>query len=141
MRGLCTLGGSTSVLQAVWRTDSGTGDLLPEMWGQTFVRGGAVTMTMERIEEIRRESMGQYGFGIEAMKRLRVCEHCGRMTSGAEQHCKECKRRLPKETMFHFYKRQHRSCMACDTVVSDEAQYCPQCGEKIEQRSAEGGIE
>ena len=63
-------------------------------------------MTRQQMEQIRMESMKQYGFGPETMKQLKVCANCGAI--------------VPADL--------HRRCPVCETVLSDNAIFCPQCG-------------
>ncbi len=84
----------------------------------------------EKLEAIRLENMKQYGFGVEAMKRTKVCHKCGNTLSVDQQFCTECGHRLSDRTLYDIYKERHKTCPACDTVVTDESDYCPQCGEK-----------
>ena len=80
---------------------------------------------------IHEETMAHYGFGPEAMKKLKVCVICG-TSAEAEQHfCKSCGASLPDTTLFDLYKRNHRHCESCGTIVADSMQYCPRCGKKI----------
>ena len=86
-------------------------------------------------ETIRLESMRQYGFGAEAMKALKVCTRCGTMADATATFCKECRARLPQETLFQLYRRRHGVCPECETVIPDSAQFCPQCGCRVRERS------
>lgn len=82
-------------------------------------------------EQVRQESMDEYGFGPRAMKRLKVCKSCGRASPSTESFCTECGAKLPEKNMFQEYKERHKFCKSCDTVVKDDTEYCPQCGEKL----------
>ncbi len=79
----------------------------------------------------RTESMRRYGFGPEAMRRIKVCSRCGAANDSALVHCLECGTHLPKDTLFDLYKRNHPYCPLCDTVAADSARYCPTCGAEI----------
>ncbi len=85
----------------------------------------------EKLEAIKLENMKQYGFGIEAMKQIKICHKCKNASPTHQQFCTECGHRLPEKNLYDIYKERHKSCPACDTVVADECEYCPQCGEKI----------
>ena len=47
-------------------------------------------MTRQQMEQIRMESMKQYGFGPETMKQLKVCANCGAIVPAEKQICGEC---------------------------------------------------
>lgn len=85
----------------------------------------------DRLEQIRKQSMEQYGFGPNAMKKVKVCTKCGHPSPADEQFCRECGVRLSDKTLYDIYKERHKSCPVCDTVFSNVG-YCPQCGTKIE---------
>ncbi len=85
----------------------------------------------EKLEYIRFENMKQYGFGIEAMKKIKVCTRCGNTCTEKNEFCTECGHRLSDKSLYHIYKERHTTCSRCDTVVADGTDYCPQCGEKI----------
>ncbi len=89
---------------------------------------------LRQSERVRKESMLRYGFGIDAMRSVKVCETCGEMADVSQQYCKECGRRLPEHTLYDIYKERHKVCPACDTVLSDGMEYCPQCGTAIEKK-------
>ncbi len=93
----------------------------------------------EKLEAIRLENMEQYGFGVEAMKKIKVCHNCGNALSDHQQFCTECGHRLFDKTLYDIYKERHKTCPACDTVVTNETDYCPQCGEKIENNKIKIG--
>lgn len=82
--------------------------------------------------EVRLESMRQYGFGTEAMKELKVCGSCGAMCPAEKTHCSECHAKLPKDTLYQAYKRRHTSCPGCETIVPDTVHFCPQCGSRVQ---------
>ncbi len=93
----------------------------------------------EMPEAIRLENMKQYGFGIEAMKQIKVCHKCGNTLSASQQFCTACGHRLPEKSLYDMYKERHKTCPACDTVVTNECDYCPQCGKKIESNTLKTG--
>ena len=102
-------------------------------------------MTAERLrylDRARQENMDHFGFGPRAMKRIKVCAHCGSMASSDQWFCKECGKRLPRDTLFQLYKNCHKSCPVCETVVAASVHYCPQCGmmlERVGEALTEGG--
>ncbi len=87
---------------------------------------------LRRNEKVRRESMKDYGFGIEAMKSIKVCSHCDQMASASQLFCIECGNRLPVENLYELYVKKHRQCEGCGTVVSKQMHYCPDCGQRLE---------
>jgi len=94
-------------------------------------------MTRQQIEQIRLESMKQYGFGPEAMKLLKVCANCGATVSAEQQTCGECGSGLPQETLYQFYLNLHHCCPVCETVLSDNAIFCPNCGTMLTTKRKE----
>ncbi len=91
-------------------------------------------MTAERqlrLERIRLESMEHLGFGVQAMKRIKVCAKCGNPSPTNQQFCKECGSRLPDKTLYDEYKERHQTCPNCDAVMHDESLYCSQCGTRL----------
>ncbi len=88
-------------------------------------------MTVEKWERIRQQSMEHYGYGPNAMKKLKVCTECGKPSPSEKHFCTECGHRLPTKTLYDMYKERHKYCPACDTVLSDGKEYCPQCGTYI----------
>lgn len=94
-------------------------------------------MTRQQIEQIRLESMKQYGFGPEAMKLLKVCANCGATVSAEQQTCGECGSGLPQETLYQFYLNLHRRCPVCETALSDNAIFCPNCGTMLTAKRKE----
>ena len=85
-----------------------------------------------RVRAIRRESKRLYGFGIERMGEIKVCEHCGAMTDAFRILCPECSKKLPKETVYEQYQRRHRCCRSCGHVVSKSMKFCPDCGRNLD---------
>lgn len=88
-------------------------------------------MTAERCEAIRLEGMEQYGFGPNAMKKIKVCDVCGTIARADETVCDACGEMLPQETVFQQYKKRHLHCTHCETIVSPGMRYCPQCGARL----------
>jgi len=84
----------------------------------------------EAFEKLRREHMKQGGFGVEAMKAIKVCGQCGHPSPGAEAYCRECGCKLSDKTLYDIYKERHLVCSVCDTVMVSDSKYCPQCGNK-----------
>ncbi|MBQ3551567.1 MAG: zinc ribbon domain-containing protein [Clostridia bacterium] len=88
-------------------------------------------MTAEKLQLIRLESMKQYGFGLQAMKTIKVCGACKAAISADQRICSECGHKLPNKTLYQIYKARHRVCPICETIVPDSCEYCPQCGKKL----------
>ena len=80
---------------------------------------------------IRLEDLRHYGFGVDIMKTIKVCTHCGAMSSVSQQFCTQCGNRLPSETMFENYQKRHCHCKSCGTVVKNGTHFCPDCGQKL----------
>ena len=97
------------------------------------IRGG-VGLVTEKLEQIRLENMKQCGFGVEAMKEVKVCEKCGNPSPLSKAYCRECGSKLPDKTLYDIYKERHNCCPVCDTVLSDGMEYCPQCGTAIKKK-------
>ena len=91
-------------------------------------------MSAEHVERIRQQGMEHYGFGPNAMKKLKVCTECGNPSPSDLQFCTECGYRLPDKTLYDIYKERHNCCPVCDTVLSDGMEYCPQCGTAIKKK-------
>ncbi len=87
-------------------------------------------MTADKLELHRRQNMEYYGFGPSAMKKIRVCAHCGTPSRTGKNFCVECGRRLPEKTLYDLYRDRHRICSVCDTVLTAEMDFCPGCGTK-----------
>ena len=90
-------------------------------------------MDAQQLDRIRQESMDYFGFGPRAMKRIKVCAHCGAMSPSTQWFCRACGKRLPRDTLFQLYKNRHKSCPTCETVVASSYHYCPQCGTPLDQ--------
>lgn len=86
---------------------------------------------MNDISRARAENMRRYGFGPDAMRQIKVCGQCGAPNDARLHRCAECETRLPRDTLFDLYKRNHPHCRLCDTVAADSARYCPRCGSEI----------
>ncbi len=80
--------------------------------------------------EMQSESMFHYGFGYEAMKRVKICEKCGAPASVHRLFCKECGAFLTRKSLYDKYKARHKVCGKCKTILPDAAEYCTQCGTK-----------
>lgn len=88
-------------------------------------------MTIDIIESLRQSAMDHYGFGIDEMKKTKVCAFCGAKLSADAKICTECGKEVSKQTLFDEYKKHHVCCKHCDTVLSENARFCPQCGRKV----------
>jgi len=88
-------------------------------------------------ETIRHQSMLQYGFGPEVMKRLKICAQCGVPADLTRHFCRECGSPLPEETLFDLYRLRHRHCEGCGWVPPREGKYCPRCGMLLPETSSE----
>lgn len=88
-------------------------------------------MKYNSAEQVRQQSMDEYGFGPRAMKKLKVCKACGYASPSERSFCTECGEKLPEKTLFQEYAGRHKYCKTCDTVVREDTEYCPQCGEKL----------
>jgi len=85
-------------------------------------------MKRDELERIRCEGMERFGFGVGAMKRIKVCTFCAAAVAAAEENCIECGARLPAQTLYEVYRARHKTCIRCERVVADEAEFCPNCG-------------
>ena len=81
---------------------------------------------------MRREGMEHYGFGPQAMKKIKVCKRCGTPNTSDCHFCVTCGEKLSKDTLYDEYKKKHIYCPYCNTVLEEAANYCPQCGRKLE---------
>lgn len=84
---------------------------------------------------MRNERRLRLGFGIDAMKRLKVCSCCGAISHADQAQCRSCGAALPKETLYEFYRSRHKQCGHCHAIVSKDAAYCPTCGRKLPQET------
>lgn len=86
---------------------------------------------LPHYEIVRRENMLRYGFGPEVMKQIKICGSCGTQNAAYERKCRECRTKLPRNTLFDLYREMHQSCPICKTVIPDHTGYCPVCGKKL----------
>ena len=86
---------------------------------------------MSPTEKVKYKNMADFGFGPIVMKKTKVCKNCGHMVKGRFTNCPECGEKLPKETLFDRYKKQHLNCPECDTVLASDSLYCPNCGKPV----------
>lgn len=91
---------------------------------------------MTDTEKERYNTLEDFGFGPNVMKKTKVCPKCGQMTDAASSVCPACGEKLPDETLFNLYKKQHACCPDCDTVLSPGSRYCPNCGKHILPQTA-----
>jgi len=82
-------------------------------------------------QKVRFKNLERYGFGPNVMKKLRICPRCGQAVKTRADICPECGERLPRDTLFDHYKRQHQCCPDCDTVLAPDSLYCPHCGRAV----------
>ncbi len=88
---------------------------------------------LRQYEQIRRQGMRHYGFGIDAMKSIKICGVCGEMKGAGEKIC-ECGALLPEETLYEVYVKRHRHCEECGTIVSKDVRFCPNCGVNLSEQ-------
>ena len=65
--------------------------------------GGGQNMTavmLEIFEAFRIKNMDELGFGPKAMKSIKVCKECGKVSSDKQTICKECGASLPAESVY-----------------------------------------
>lgn len=86
---------------------------------------------MNDTSRTRAEGMRRYGFGPDAMRQIKVCDKCGAANDSFLHRCDECGAKLPRDTLFDLYKRNHPYCPICGTVAADHARFCPTCGAEI----------
>ena len=86
---------------------------------------------MSPTEKLRYKNLADFGFGPNVMKKNKVCAKCGQMVKGRARKCPACGDRMPAETLFDSYKKQHACCPGCDTVLAADSQYCPNCGKPV----------
>ncbi len=92
---------------------------------------------MKMIDSIlRKKSLLQFGFGTDVMKATTVCTNCNLMESTKKLFCSKCQARLPRATLYDYYKAQHKNCSSCGTVLSDSMNYCPKCGVRVKELEA-----
>lgn len=93
------------------------------------------TKTIKKIEVIKKENKELYGFGIDEMKKLKVCRICGTSNPESKHYCVNCGRRLPKENLYEQYKAQNASCPDCGMVIDKDSNFCPNCGNKLDSNN------
>ena len=93
-------------------------------------------MTAEKLEQSRQQNMEHYGFGPSAMKKIRVCTHCGTPSQTERNFCVECGRRLPEKTLYDLYRDRHEICFVCETILTEEMDFCPKCGAKTQHNKS-----
>jgi len=81
----------------------------------------------------RRNTLKQFGFGVDVMKSVTVCTNCNSPESAGRVFCSKCGNRLPRVSLYDFYKAQHRNCQRCGTVLAESMDYCPHCGVLVKQ--------
>ena len=80
------------------------------------------------MDKTTEKNLGQFGFGPEAMKQLKICPKCKTANTACNTHCSVCGVKLPGKTLFQQYRRHHIVCPVCDTILPASARFCPQCG-------------
>ena len=89
---------------------------------------------MKMIEKVRRKNtLLQFGFGVEVMKTTTVCTNCKSMGSVTDELCSKCGSKLPGATLYDYYRAQHSCCSKCGTVLSESMDYCTKCGIPIKK--------
>ena len=92
---------------------------------------------MKMIEKIKRKNtLLQFGFGVEVMKTTTVCTNCKSMEVVSEVFCSKCGSKLPGENLYDYYRAQHRNCPDCGNVLADAMNYCPRCGISVKNTKA-----
>lgn len=89
-----------------------------------------------RYKKDRTESMRHLGFGIEAMKMVKICIKCGKMNNVTETVCIDCGTQLHKDNLYEVYIKRHRQCKKCGTVVNNKVQFCPDCGTRFSEHKS-----
>lgn len=82
---------------------------------------------------MQKERRMRLGFGVGAMKSLKVCSGCGAVSCAKRTKCHACGEALPRETLYDIYKARHKQCAHCHAIVSGDASFCPTCGRKIQK--------
>lgn len=93
-------------------------------------------MTLTTKRAIRQVFLMERGFGPDAMRLTKVCPHCGRGNSSADDTCGDCGTALGNETLLDLYLSRHTRCPNCGIAVTREAVFCPDCGTQIRRRKA-----
>lgn len=86
---------------------------------------------LKAFETIRIESMEEFGFGPNEMKKYKVCTRCNSITSKDLDICPVCLNELPDYTIYEQYVKSHFSCPYCKTVLTNDSRFCPQCGKNL----------
>lgn len=86
---------------------------------------------LSTYETTRIESMEEFGFGPNEMKKYKVCSHCYTITSTELDICPVCSKQLPQLSLYELYAKKHYTCSKCKTVVPHNSKFCPQCGEHL----------
>lgn len=84
-------------------------------------------------QKVRFKILENFGFGPNVMKKSKVCVRCGQLVKTRSAVCPECGEKLPRETLFDRYKKQHVCCPVCDTVLTPDSKYCSNCGKNIQE--------
>ena len=85
-------------------------------------------MAIKDPKTLHEHNMEFFGFGPEAMKKVKICAHCGTAATASRNCCALCGEKLPQETVFDYYLKMHRSCKKCGNVLQDNAVFCAHCG-------------
>ncbi len=75
--------------------------------------------------------LGTYGMGPFAMKKIKVCPHCGQIAKNTSIVCPSCKKLLTRKTLFDEYKMMHFCCPSCKLPLTGDTKYCLHCGRKV----------
>ncbi len=89
---------------------------------------------LRQYEKVRRDGMQHYGFGIDAMRRIKICSDCGEMICAKEKIC-QCGAPLSEETLYEVYVKRHRHCQACGAIVNNDVHFCPDCGVRLSEQT------
>lgn len=82
----------------------------------------------QELKAARQAAREYYGFGIAAVKRIKVCAECGVVCGAAESICAECGAKLPDRNLYEQSVEGKPRCKYCGTVITQEDQFCPYCG-------------
>ncbi len=82
------------------------------------------------FETYKKEAMQKYGFGIDEMKKIKVCSCCGAPQKAENVVCDKCQNPLGA-TLYEEYKSRHLTCSRCGEVVANNSKYCHKCGNKL----------
>lgn len=89
---------------------------------------------MKTIDKIlRKKTLFQFGFGIDAMKTATVCENCNSLEDSRREFCSKCGAKLPEANLYDYYRAQHDSCPHCQNVISKAMDFCTKCGTQIKK--------